>query len=229
MLGCHARNPPNPAGESHKHSTAGTYAISRGFRGMLRCSYMSYSLNSEYAPELPLYSPLNSQVKDSGLWLTYGVRRVGALQQYDQQSAVSYLNRGDARVYRCQTCGFTLSVHVCTHMRYSLNSSRSLRQVPGVRVVAWVYHIGRASKSLAGAVFRPLQAYLTGPGMRQIFYEKNLDFLRGHLNILVGLRASTHAVLDAWQESKSWFCHRKLSFSYNASELCRQEFRDWFE
>ena len=95
------------------------------------------------------------------------------------------------------------------HVSHSLNYSRSLRQVPGVRVVAWVYHIGRGSKSLAGAVFRPLQAYLRGPGMRQFFYEKNLDFSRGHLNILAGLRASTHTVLDAWQESKSWFCHRK--------------------
>ena len=57
-----------------------------------------------------------------------------------------------------------------------------------------------------------------GPWDEAFFYEKNLDFLRGHLNILAGFRAWTHAVLDAWQESK-----------YNASESCRQEFRDWFE
>ena len=76
-------------------------------------------------------------------------------------------------------------------MSYSPNS-RSLRQVPGVRVVAWVYHIGRGSKSLAGAVFRPLQAYLRGPGMRQFFYEKKSGFFTlpfEHLGRTPGLDA----------------------------------------
>ena len=61
---------------------------------------------------------------------------------------------------------------------------------------------GRRSISASSSI-------LEGSWDEALFYEKNLDFLRGHLNILAGLRASTHTVLDAWQESKSWFCHRK--------------------